>query len=178
MSEPAENTQDKTTTEGASEGDTEQPATQNAKSAEDEIKPKENGAGGGTEEPKPVEEPKAAAPPPKPKYRHDWYQTPTDVYINVMIKELKNEDVSVHFDEKMASLMDFIGRPIQVGMLSKLINAIGSNLLLIDDNCNAGKHFNQFEWWRNISIGLELSTSGCTQQMLQESAKNKSKCQH
>ena len=104
MSEPAESTQDTTiATEGAPEDNTEQPAaSQSAKSTEDEVKPKENGAGGREEEPKVV----AAAPPPKPKYRHDWYQTPTDVYINVMIKGLKNEDVFVRFEENMASSMD------------------------------------------------------------------------
>ena len=104
MSDPAENTGDTTTaTERAPEESTEQPATQDSKPTEDEVKPKENGAGGREEEPKVVA---AAASPPKPKYRHDWYQTPTDVYINVMIKGLKNEDVSVNFEEKMASLMD------------------------------------------------------------------------
>lgn len=99
MSEPTESTVDTATV-------TEEPASQTAISTEDEVKPKENGAGGGRDdhekEPKPTV---AAAPPPaKPKYRHDWYQTPTDVYINVMIKGLKNEDVSVHFEEKKASL--------------------------------------------------------------------------
>ena len=102
MSEPTESNQDTTiATEETPEDNTEQPASQSAKSTEDEVKPKENGAGEREEEPK-----VAAAPPPKPKYRHDWYQTPTDVYINVMIKGLKNEDVSVHFEEKMASSMD------------------------------------------------------------------------
>ena len=62
----------------------------------DEVKPKENGttvAG----------EASGAAGPVKPKYRHDWYQTPTDVYINVMIKGLKSEDVSVVIEAKKAS---------------------------------------------------------------------------
>lgn len=59
-------------------------ATQDASEV---VKPKENGSAG--------------ASPRKPKYRHDWYQTPTDVYINIMIKGLKNDDVSVNFEEKM-----------------------------------------------------------------------------
>ena len=78
-------------------------ATQDVKSTEDDVNPKVNGEGA-REEPEPVDETKVAAPPAKPKYRHDWYQTPTDVYINVMIKGLKNEDVSVHFEAKMASV--------------------------------------------------------------------------
>lgn len=40
----------------------------------------------------------AAAPPPS--LRHDWYQTPADVYINVMVKRLGREDVSVEFNER------------------------------------------------------------------------------
>lgn len=105
MSEPAENTQDTTIgTEGAPEENTEQqPTSQTANSTEeDEVKLKENGTGAPREEePKPV----VAPPPAKPKYRHDWYQTPTDVYINIMIKNLKPEDVSVDFEEKQASLI-------------------------------------------------------------------------
>lgn len=131
MSEPVENTGDATTaTEGTPEESTEQPATQDSKPTEDEVKPKENGTGGREEEPKP-----AAAPPPKPKYRHDWYQTPTDVYINVMIKGLKNEDVSVNFGEKMASLMDHsITRKCCLSVPIFIMLHAGSNLLLSDDN--------------------------------------------
>ena len=105
MSEPAESTQDATSgTEGALEENTEQQSTPpSANSTEkDEVKPKENGTGAPREEePKPA----VAPPPAKPKYRHDWYQTPTDVYINIMIKNLKTEDVSVDFEEKRASLL-------------------------------------------------------------------------
>ena len=75
-----------------------EPATTNP-GEDEQVRPKENGADV-TEESK--TEPVAA--PSKPKYRHDWYQTPTDVYVNVMIKGLKNENVSVSFEEKMASL--------------------------------------------------------------------------
>lgn len=104
MSGPTESTHGATigTEEAPKESTEQQPASQSDNSTEDGVKPKENGTGGREEETKPAVT--AAPPPPKPKYRHDWYQTPTDVYINVMIKGLKNEDVSVHFEEKLASL--------------------------------------------------------------------------
>ena len=35
-----------------------------------------------------------------PKVKHDWYQTQADVCVNVMIKRLKKEDVSVEFGEQ------------------------------------------------------------------------------
>ena len=39
----------------------------------------------------------------KPKYRHDWYQTESDVCINILIKKVKKENVSVDFQEKSVS---------------------------------------------------------------------------
>ena len=51
----------------------------------------------------------AAAPPvAKPKYRHDWYQTETDVCINVLIKRVKKENVKVDFQEKSVSTITHI----------------------------------------------------------------------
>ena len=41
--------------------------------------------------------PPASAPP---KIKHDWYQTQSDVYVNVMIKRLMREDVRVEFSER------------------------------------------------------------------------------
>ena len=35
-----------------------------------------------------------------PRVRHDWYQTQSDVYVNVMIKRLKRENVRVEFGER------------------------------------------------------------------------------
>ena len=94
MSEPATSAATTTATpEHSAAGDLDQAASKT-----EEVKPKENGADV-NEDSKPA----AAAAPAKPKYRHDWYQTPTDVYVDVMMKGLKNEDVSVHFEEKMAS---------------------------------------------------------------------------
>ena len=135
MSEPAESTQDTTIgTEGAPEENTDQqPTSQTANSTEkDEVKLKENGTGAPREEePKPA----VAPPPAKPKYRHDWYQTPTDVYINVMIKNLKTEDVSVDFEEKRVSLIIVLKWFAQLpGNVVCPINDAGSNLFLIDDN--------------------------------------------
>ena len=105
MSEPpeAEGNADAATTGGSSGAESEQPAPPQDKP--EEGKPTENGStvAEGTEQPKAKEDPTPVAPPPKPKYRYDWYQTPTDVYINVMIKGLRNEDVSVCFDEKSVS---------------------------------------------------------------------------
>lgn len=98
MSEPATSTATTTATpEDSTASEPKQPTLK-----AEEAKPKENGAD--------VNEDSklAAAAPAKPKYRHDWYQTPTDVYVNVMIKGLKNEDVSVNFEEKMASQMVLI----------------------------------------------------------------------
>jgi len=38
--------------------------------------------------------------PSAAKAKYDWYQTQGDVVINIMIKKLRTEDVSVHFTEK------------------------------------------------------------------------------
>ncbi len=35
-----------------------------------------------------------------PKYRHEWYQTASDVCVNVMTKGLKKEQVQVEFTER------------------------------------------------------------------------------
>lgn len=97
MSEPATSTATAAETpEDSATGDPE-----HAASKAEEAKPKENGTD--VNQDSKLLEPDAAAAPTKPRYRHDWYQTPTDVYVNVMIKGLKNEDVSVQFEEKMAS---------------------------------------------------------------------------
>ena len=41
---------------------------------------------------------------PRHKYRYDWYQTETDVCINILIKKLKKENVHVVFQENSVSL--------------------------------------------------------------------------
>ena len=50
--------------------------------------------------------PEHSVPPPvaKPKYRHDWYQTESDVCINILIKKVKKENVQVTFQEKMVGI--------------------------------------------------------------------------
>ena len=49
------------------------------------------------------ESPKSRSEPNKSKYRYDWYQTASDVYLNIMIKGLKKDSVHVEFVEKMVS---------------------------------------------------------------------------
>lgn len=39
----------------------------------------------------------------KPKYRYDWYQTESDVCINILIKKLKKDNVKVDFQENSVS---------------------------------------------------------------------------
>ena len=70
---------------------------------------------------KPGEEPKIDTPeqalpsqlapplPAAPKIKHDWYQTHSDVYINVMIKRLKRDDVAVDFTEKSIKVQIQLG---------------------------------------------------------------------
>ena len=58
-----------------------------------------NGTGGSGDE-------AAASPPPPaaptaPKFRHDWYQTESNVCISILIKKVKQENVHVDFQEKM-----------------------------------------------------------------------------
>jgi len=51
----------------------------------------------------------------KPKY--DWYQTESEVRINVLIKKLKQEDVQVNFQENLVSscvLVVFVSELSQV----------------------------------------------------------------
>ena len=40
------------------------------------------------------------APPP---IRHDWYQTPSDVIVDILAKGVKKEGVAVDFSEKTVS---------------------------------------------------------------------------
>ena len=54
----------------------------------EEPTPSENGTAGASSVPVPVSRP-----------RYDWYQTSSDVYINVMVKKLKKEEISVSFGE-------------------------------------------------------------------------------
>lgn len=49
-----------------------------------------------------------APPVPKPKYRYDWYQTETDVCINILIKKVKKENVEVNFQEKSVRTWRFL----------------------------------------------------------------------
>lgn len=39
-------------------------------------------------------------PPPKAKYRYDWYQSESNVFINILIKKLEKENVHVDYQEK------------------------------------------------------------------------------
>ena len=64
---------------------------------------KENGDVASSSEKTTVIEQNQADPLPTPsaaKARYDWYQTQGDVVINIMIKKLRTEDMSVHFTEK------------------------------------------------------------------------------
>ncbi|CAK4668103.1 hypothetical protein LEN26_012352 [Aphanomyces euteiches] len=49
------------------------------------------------EEPKPLAATPALVAPPKPLFRHEWYQSPTHVTVSVFQKNLKPEDVVVQF---------------------------------------------------------------------------------
>lgn len=63
---------------------------------------KENGEARNSEKATETEK-KLTEPLPMPsaaKAKYDWYQTQGDVVINIMIKKLRTEDVSVHFTEK------------------------------------------------------------------------------
>ena len=71
--------------EGDHDGD--QRSTGETKVAE-EPTPSENGTAGASSIPVSVSRP-----------RYDWYQTSSDVYINVMMKKLKKEEISVSFGE-------------------------------------------------------------------------------
>lgn len=44
------------------------------------------------------------APAAKPKFRHDWYQTESDICINILLKKVKRENVHVNFQEKMVGI--------------------------------------------------------------------------
>ena len=72
---------------------------------------------GSTPESSTEEVTKATTPPPpaapvlsKPKYRHDWYQTESDVCINILIKKVKKENLVVDFQEKSVSVLDCISK--------------------------------------------------------------------
>lgn len=48
--------------------------------------------------------PESQSEPNKSKYRYDWYQTASDVFLNIMIKRLKKDSVHVEFEEKRVSM--------------------------------------------------------------------------
>ena len=49
--------------------------------------------------------PETTQPPAeKPKYRYDWYQTESDVCVNILIKKVKKENVQVDFQERMVGI--------------------------------------------------------------------------
>ena len=52
-----------------------------------------------------VQQPEATPPSTStdPTPRHDWYQTQSDVIIDILAKRLKKEDVVVNFSEKTVS---------------------------------------------------------------------------
>ena len=49
------------------------------------------------------------APATAPTIKHDWYQTQTDVYVNVMVKRLKRDDVSVEFGDRSLDVFITLG---------------------------------------------------------------------
>ena len=73
--------------------------TEDESSAQNEDTLQNAGQESETVDQSPKMEPTPPAPEP-PKLKHDWYQTQSDVYVNVMIKRLKREDVRVEFSER------------------------------------------------------------------------------
>ena len=70
---------------------------------EDKPSPPANAENGTKEDKKSEPSSSAPAAPIKPKYRHDWYQTASDVYVNVMIKKLNKDQVHVEFGDTTVS---------------------------------------------------------------------------
>ena len=100
------------------------PPTANADS--EEKPPPPASAENGTEENKKSESDlkpsKSAAPAPaKPKYRYDWYQTASDVYVNVMIKKLSKDQVHIEFGDIMVS-------PLKVTYVIRWLNWVPFSL--------------------------------------------------
>ena len=84
----------------------EPPQRQQGTNDEDATPDTTQGDGGETQPTPEAENPAAAPPAPAepPRIRHDWYQTHADVVVNVMIKKLRREDVSVEFGERRLSV--------------------------------------------------------------------------
>lgn len=59
-----------------------------------------------------------------PTIKHDWYQTQADVYVNVMIKRLKKEDVSVEFGERSLDVFIQLGEGGEHSLTFRLAHAI------------------------------------------------------
>lgn len=59
-----------------------------------------------------------------PKIRHDWYQTQADVYVNVMIKRLKKDDVSVEFGERTLNVFITLGEGREHSLAFHLAHSI------------------------------------------------------
>ena len=45
------------------------------------------------------------APPPTPTIRHDWYQTQSDVVVDILAKGVKKEGAAVEFSERKVRLL-------------------------------------------------------------------------
>ncbi len=72
------------------------------KTSEEGPTPKQNGEEERTVDapPQPTPSPVAAVPSPGVSLRTDWYQTQSDVYLDLMVKSLRREDVEVQFSER------------------------------------------------------------------------------
>jgi len=51
-----------------------------------------------------IETATATSSPPSPKIRHEWYQTDSDVVVSIFVKNVRQEDLKVEFEENALSL--------------------------------------------------------------------------
>lgn len=106
--------------------ETKEPATDEGETTQNEASAHEP-----SEEPKiddKLEQAQSSQPPPPPpaapKVKHDWYQTHSDVYVNVMIKRLKRDDVTVEFTDKSMKVQIQLGEGMDCSLAFQLAHHI------------------------------------------------------
>lgn len=124
--------------EGDHDGD--QRSTGETKVAE-EPTPSENGTAGASSVPVPVSRP-----------RYDWYQTSSDVYINIMVKKLKKEEISVSFGENEVTVDIHQEGGLSCSLLILLAHAV------VEGKCSFKVLSSKIELKMRKAEGLQWST--------------------
>eukprot|EP00897_Mesotaenium_endlicherianum_P000550 jgi/Mesen1/10496/ME000083S09999 len=99
----------------------------------------------------------SSLPPPPPKYRHEWYQSSTNVVVSVLAKGINAEDLQVEFGEQILSVVikQSSGEPyvLQLRLFGK-INAAESNYTLLKTKVELRMPKAESIQWTGLDYGM------------------------